>query len=647
MVIPLIELRGICKSYGGGESPRVDVLKNISLSITDGEFIAIVGASGSGKSTLMHILGCLDQPTDGQYRFAGKDINEFSADDLAALRREAFGFIFQSYHLIRSFDAQHNVAVPAIYAGLPAAHRAKRARQLLEQFGLGERLSHRPNQLSGGQQQRVSIARALMNGGSIILADEPTGALDSQSGADVMSLLATLSESGRTVIIVTHDREVAAKTRRIIEIQDGHIVSDSGSPASMRTDKNDFLNKIFAKKENAISPWIDWREIVGAAWRMLWDNRFRTALTLLGIVLGVASVIVMLAVGAGAQAQVMSKMAVFGTNRLYVTPGGESARGFGGILTARDAAIVRQLPNVAAAMPLQYTQVVLRAGNIDTATTLWAVTHEASKILNWKTTRGQFFTKDDERTLAPVMLLGKKVCERLFGQTDPIGRYVLVNNVPFQVIGELEEKGAVSGDADDDDLVLTPFSTGTRRVMGKEELSWISVLIADLNQAEQTQQIIESTLEAAHHVRDFRVYNKAASVRAQTETQQTLTLLLGLIAAVSLVVGGIGVMNIMLMAVKERTREIGIRIAVGARQRDILKQFLIEAILVTLLGGIVGTITGLAIGAALTLWDIPVIFSIRAVLAAFCCALLTGFISGFMPARQAAKLDPVLALASE
>src|SRR5262249_44597888 len=200
---PLIELSGVTKTYRTGEL-AVEVLHGIDLAIYPGEFVAIVGASGSGKSTLMNILGCLDRPTSGSYRFLGENVSGFERDELARLRREAFGFVFQSYNLIGAATATENVEVPAVYAGTPPAARYERARALLTKLGLGERLEHKPTQLSGGQQQRVSIARALMNGGQIILADEPTGALDSKSGAEVLALLEELSHQGHTVIVITH-----------------------------------------------------------------------------------------------------------------------------------------------------------------------------------------------------------------------------------------------------------------------------------------------------------------------------------------------------------------------------------------------------------------------------------------------------------
>jgi len=673
----LIDLRDIRKSYGGTDgSPATEVLRGVSLSIAEGEFVAIMGASGSGKSTLMNILGCLDRPTSGEYRYAGQDIATFSADELAWLRREAFGFVFQGYHLIRTLDALRNVEVPAVYAGGSARERESRARALLTRLGLDERMEHLPNQLSGGQQQRTSIARALMNGGQIILADEPTGALDSKSGAEVMVLLRELADAGHTIILITHDRDVARQARRIIEVRDGQVMADyavevantvpvaalaatgtgGGTAAATAVPPilasrpvagSDFTRRMQEGVAHTASAWADIREALISARRALAVNRFRTILTLLGIIIGVASVVVMMAIGAGTQAKVLEKMAVYGTNRMYVIPGSDNPRALGGTLTEADVAIVRRVPNVADAIPFLKGQVTLRAGNVDTSVSVWAVASHAPAILNWQPSRGLFFTTTDERELATVVVLGKKVRQRLYGERNPVGEYVLVNNVPFQVIGEMNEKGATTGDSDDDDVALIPFSTGSRRVLGTTNLSWISVLVDDVSKAGETEKLITEALTEAHHVQDFKTFNMAAVVQAQKETQQTLTLMLGLIAAVSLLVGGIGVMNIMLMTVRERTREIGIRMATGARQRDIQRQFLSEAVVVSLVGGVAGVVIGLAIGIALIALGAPVIFSIRAILGAFACALATGLIFGFMPARQAARLDPVVALAGE
>ncbi|WP_438274191.1 MacB family efflux pump subunit [Nitrobacter sp.] len=642
---PLIELTDLRKTYMSDETVAVEVLRGISLSIRAGEFVAIMGQSGSGKSTLMNVLGLLDKPTGGTYRFAGHDVAGLSRDELARLRRDAFGFVFQQYNLIPTVTAVENVEIPATYAGLARNIRHARAADLLARLGLADRVDHRPNQLSGGQQQRVSIARALMNGGSVILADEPTGALDSTTGAEVMALLAELAKEGHTVILITHDREVAGAAHRIVEIRDGMIMSDTGNgmsatPLGIEGDRD---------RDDGASIVSDMREALHAGGRALASNPFRTALTLLGIVIGVASVIALLAIGEGAKEKVLAQLSIYGANRMYVIPGGESSRGPGGRLLASDADIVRGVPNVAAAMPYLEGKVIVRAGNVDYPTSGVAITTDFPRILHWSVEHGVFFTRQDERSLATVAVIGSKLAARMFPDgSDPVRRTILVNNVPFQVIGVLSSKGALSGDSDDDDTIVFPFSTGSVRVFGKQELSWVSVLVDDLSRSEETATAITSTLEAAHRVRDFRVFNKAASIQAQDRTQNTLTLLLGFTAAISLLVGGIGVMNVMLMTVTERTREIGIRMATGARTADILRQFLTEAMMVSGVGGLAGACVGLLAGVgAAVIFEMPVIFSLVAVLGAVICAVLTGLVFGFMPALRAARLEPVAALARE
>ncbi len=642
VVPPLIELRDIGKTYATGGSVAVTVLRGLSLIIRSGEFVAIMGASGSGKSTLMNLLGLLDKPSRGQYFFAGEDVAALDRDALAQLRRDAFGFVFQHYNLIPMASARENVELPAIYAGLSATVRRARADGLLTRLGLGERLDHRPNQLSGGQQQRVSIARALMNGGRIILADEPTGALDSRSGAAVMALLKELAAEGHTVILITHDRSVAEAADRIIEIADGQITADTGSITSATALPTRFGD------DSTASLAMDVAEALKAARRALSANALRTALTLLGIIIGVASVIALMAIGEGSKQTVLDQLAIFGTNRLYVVPGNEVGRGPGGTLSAQDADLVRDVPNVAAAMPYLQGQVTVRYGHVDARTTATAVTTDYPRILNWPLRDGVFFTAQDERGLATVAVIGQKVARTLFPDgVGPVRKFILINNVPFQVIGVLSEKGAISGDADDDDTIAIPFSTGSQRIFGTPNLSWISVLVDDLGKAMQTSGDITTVLTAKHHIHDFTVYNKAASIAARSEAQNSLTLLLGFTAAISLLVGGIGVMNIMLMSVAERTREIGIRMTTGARTRDILRQFLTEALMLSGAGGLAGLLLGHLAGLAATLAGTRVIFTLHAAVAAVLCGMLTGLVFGFIPARRAARLEPVMALARE
>ncbi|MGL5997721.1 MAG: MacB family efflux pump subunit [Pseudomonas proteolytica] len=657
MLTPLIELRDIRKSYGGGDAPQVDVLRGIDLSIHAGEFVAIVGASGSGKSTLMNILGCLDRPTVGQYLFAGENVAQLDTDELAWLRREAFGFVFQGYHLIPSGSAQENVEMPAIYAGTPAAERHARAAALLARLGLAGRTGNRPHQLSGGQQQRVSIARALMNGGHIILADEPTGALDSHSGAEVMTLLDELASQGHVVILITHDREVAARAKRIIEIRDGLIISDTPNshdqPATEPNPKAlqavDLRQRLADGAEHNGAWKAELLDAVQAAWRVMWINRFRTALTLLGIIIGVASVVVMLAVGEGSKRQVMAQMGAFGSNILYVSGSAPNPRTPPGIITMNDVAAMAALPQVTRIMPVNGAEAGVRFGNVDHMAYVGGNDTNFPAIFNWPVVEGSYFTEADERAAATVAVIGKRVRDKLFKDLpSPIGQYILIENVPFQVIGVLAEKGASSGDKDSDDRIAIPYSAASIRLFGSYNPEYVVIAAADARKVHEAEKAIDQLLLRLHNgKRDFELTNNAAMIQAEARTQNTLSLMLGSIAAISLLVGGIGVMNIMLMTVRERTREIGIRMATGARQRDILRQFLTEAVMLTVVGGVAGIGLALLVGGALILSSVAVAFSLPAALGAFACALVTGVIFGFMPARKAARLDPVTALTSE
>ncbi|MFH1556680.1 MAG: MacB family efflux pump subunit [Pseudomonadota bacterium] len=656
---PLIELRGLRKVFMTSETVAVEVLRGLSLTIRAGEFVAIVGQSGSGKSTLMNILGLLDRSTGGSYLLNGRDVGSLDRDELAAHRREAFGFVFQQYNLITTITACENVEVPAAYAGAGPRQRRDRAAELLGQLGLGDRLHHRPGQLSGGQQQRVSIARALMNGGRIILADEPTGALDSATGAEVMALLQRLADDGHTIILITHDHQVASAARRIVEIKDGQIVSDSGchlEPAGAAVAEANLVGDAINAKPfplpgvaSAAPLLADIREAMRSGARALGANPFRTALTLLGIIIGVASVVALMAIGEGARQDVLARMATFGSNRMYIIPGGESSRGPGGRLLPSDVPYVRSVPNVAAAMPYLTGKVTVRAGNVDYPTHGVAVSTDFPRILSWPVERGVLFTLADEQARATVALIGTKLASRMFPDgADPVRRSILVDGVPFQVIGVLAPKGSGGAGSDEDDTVIFPYPTGAARVFGKEELSWISVLIDDIDAATETEADVTRVLERAHGVRDFRVFNQAANIEAQSRTQDTMTLLLGSTAAISLLVGGIGVMNVMLMTVTERTREIGIRMATGARTADILRQFLTEAIMVAGVGGLVGAMLGIAAGAVVAFgFGTPVIFTGFALIGSVATAILTGLVFGFMPARRAARLEPVTALARE
>ena len=715
----LIELREVRKRFGGRDGvPEVEILHGIDLRIRAGEYVAIVGASGSGKTTLMNILGCLDRPSSGEYLFQGEAVSGLDDDALAALRREVFGFVFQGYHLIGTSSALDNVAMPARYAGVSEQARHERAAALLSRLGLAERLQYLPHQLSGGQQQRVSIARALVNGGRVILADEPTGALDSTSGEQVMQQLDELAAAGHTLILITHDPAVAARARRITSMADGRIVGDVTAPVDGKVhplpetgravaDDSLPVRHADAPVQHADAPvrkdgapcaeapaevpadapteapadlpplrgrgrepapaghpaqdlpvlrgrgrlplLADLPEILRSAWRVMRLNRLRTGLTLLGIIIGVASVIVMLAVGQGSQEKVLAEMQTFGLRTIYIFREWLSDTQQARALSMADVAAVQQVPNVEQASPvIDQNGIIVRHGNRTLRTNLSATTRHFAQALNWPVSQGTLLETEDEHDLRKVVLLGERVRQALFGaHGQAVGQEILVGNVPFRVIGVMAPKPAPFPGDDVNNQVIVPVGAAAVRLVGSMELSRINVVIRDMRHAAETEAAIVKTLTARHGRKDFSILNQAQAVQQLAQANRTLTLMLGLIAAISLLVGGIGVMNVMLMTVRERTREIGIRMATGARQADILRQFLVEAMLLTGLGGTVGVSGGLLTGLGLKALGIPMAFSTLAAAVAFGCAVATGMIFGFMPARQAARLDPVRALAGE
>ncbi len=641
----LIRLTGVHKIFRAGETD-VHALDGVSLTIREGDFVAIVGQSGSGKSTLMNIIGCLDRPTSGRYEVAGRDVASLDGDGLAALRLATFGFVFQRYNLLATATAEENVEIPAIYAGTARRARLDRARSLLWRLGVLDRSSHRPGQLSGGQQQRVSIARALMNDPLVILADEPTGALDSASGNEVLCLLEKLNEEGRTVILITHDHQVAARARRIIQIHDGRIVNDTGAAQAGSVGDETAL-PLPSPRGSFLA---DLAEAVKMALRSLRANLFRTSLTLLGVVIGVAAVIAMMAIGDGSKKKVMDSIQAMGTNLLLIVPGAPGVRpsGDNASLLPADAAAVAELANVTAVVPSRSSSATLRFGNLDYRSQIEGVWPGFPVARDWPLAEGVFFTDDDVKTYAPVAVIGQTVAANLFpGGASPIGRYVLIKNVPFQVIGVLAAKGASPFGRDQDDVVLVPLSTGLMRVFGQSFVNSIVVRVDDVGAIDATQEAIRTLLMTRHGSEDFRTRSTASVLETAEATQNSLTILLGSVALISLLVGGIGVMNIMLVNVTERTREIGVRMATGARMLNILLQFNTEAVVVCSIGGVLGVIVGLATAALAQAFGVSVVYTTLPPALAFACAFATGMVFGFLPARKAARLDPVVALSSE
>ena len=647
MADALLELHGVSRAYRSAAG-EVVVLKDVSLRIEAGEFIAIIGPSGSGKSTLMNILGCLDRPSEGSYRVQGAATEQMSQDELAHLRREHFGFIFQRYNLMENLSATENVALPAVYAGVDADARTTRARMLLETLGLGERTTNRPSQLSGGQQQRVSIARSLMNGGAIVLADEPTGALDHASGRQVMAELKRLHAQGHTVILVTHDAAIAAHASRVIEIADGQVVSDRGmgDPAVARSAAVPERRPEPATERRARLDAI--REAARMAVRSMLAHRLRTLLTMLGIIIGVAAVVTVVALGKGAQAQVESQINELGASTLDIFPGadfGDPRSAEIESLVVDDADHLAALSYVDSVSPNLSGSVAALQGNRRANTQVLGVGADLPRVRGLRLKAGRFFTDAEVEAHRAVGVVDQKAAKALFSG-NPIGGTVLLGGMPVEVIGVVGPNAFAGGATP---TVYVPYTSASSRLLGSQRLESITVRVRDDVPTTAAEASLGAELQRLHGRRDFFIYNADQIRKAVMKSSQTMAALVSAIAAVALVVGGVGVMNIMLVSVKERVREIGVRLAVGARQGDILRQFLIEAVLICLFGGVLGVLFALAVGALSSLLSlgVPFLFTPGPVIAALACSSAIGLGFGYFPARSAAQLDPIQALAAE
>ena len=647
----LIELRGVGRDYPSG-SGTVAALRDIDLRIGAGEMVAIVGQSGSGKSTLMNILGCLDRPTAGHYSMNGNDVGGMSADALATLRREHFGFVFQRYQLLDNVSALGNVEIPAVYAGVGARTRHERARELLERLGVGARADHTPGQLSGGQQQRVSIARALMNGGEVILADEPTGALDRQSGQEVMAILKALHAQGHAIILVTHDPQVAANADRVIELSDGRIVRDertappAPSPAAVPAPRTWERTHALANVLGRLA------EATHMAARAMAAHRLRTLLTMLGIIIGISSVVVIGALGAGSQERLQGELNALGTDTIALYPGD----GLGDPQAARilslvigDAQALERLPYVDAVTPGYAADVNLRRGNATVGATVNGVGDAYFRVHGTAFAAGDSFNRHDVDTQSPVAVIDDNVRKALFKDgRDPLGQVLLLGSVPVQVVGVTVKEHGLFQEAHGLQVWM-PYTAATTRLIGQVPLREINVRIKGDASMAAAEAGITRLLSRRHGRKDFFALRSDAIRKQLDTTTSTITLLISSIALIALVVGGIGVMNIMLVSVTERTREIGVRMAVGARQADILRQFLIEAVLVCLVGGALGLGLALLAGGVFNSLDLGIrmIFSGTSIVGAFLVSSMIGVVFGFVPARNAARLDPAVALARE
>ena len=702
---PVLKVENVSRTFTLGDV-EVHALRGINLTVEPGEFVAIMGSSGSGKSTLMAILGCLDWPTSGHYYFEGLDVAALSEPDLARIRSERLGFVFQSFNLLARTSAIENVSLPLYYAASGPAHRTERlarARAALRLLGLGDRERNTPGQLSGGQQQRVAIARALINAPSLLLADEPTGNLDTKTSHEIMETLVSLNrEQGVTIIVVTHETDIAAYADRVVTMRDGEIVSDErvtkagrslAAPGlATKTEYASLFRLSEARAASGIPPaslWAFGLMILFTAAHTIGRNKMRSALTMLGVFIGVAALIVMVAVGEGANQAVRKQIESLGTNVVVIRPGavttGGIRAGFGSAstLTVEDArAIDREDPAVAQVGYLIRQQGQVQYVNRNWTTTIQGVSANYPPITNWRIAAGRAITSDDESKAELVGVIGQTVYSQLFSPGEnPIGAFIQVKSVPLRVIGVLAAKGQSPFGQDQDDVLMVPFSTAERKVLGvaaptqqQTPINWLypsppnpynlqarltgfvnMVYVQAVNPHEVQTAIRQATetLMRRHRIKpgdigDFDVRNLSQYVETAESSSRIMALLLSAVASISLLVGGIGIMNILLVSVTERTREIGLRMAIGARRLHVLLQFLAEAIFLSVSGGLAGIVMGIVFSAGISIifgWPAP--FSAAAVAGGFLFAAAVGVFFGYYPARKAARLDPIEALRYE
>jgi len=657
---PLIQLRGARKTYTMGQH-QVHALNGVDLDVQRGEFAAIVGASGSGKSTLMHMLGCLDRLTTGSYFLAGDDMSTADDTQLSEIRNRRIGFVFQQFNLLPNLTVLENIALPLAYSGLSLSERLEKAKQMAEKVGLGERTHHKPNELSGGQCQRVAIARALIHSPEVLFADEPTGALDSKTGQEILGLLDELHEQGHTILLVTHDPRVADHARRKITLSDGNILSDERRP-----DAKDLRHSDPEPIENKGHLGIYDMVRMGLREGLL-AHKLRTSLTMLGVIIGVASVIAMSSFSEGSKLKQANQIRALGANlirivdrRLENQPLHQArARGSMG-LTREDATVLlHAMPDITAVAKARDLNVEVLQGRTPLANArVRGVAGNYLTVNNLNLSAGNDFHPEDDLRQERVAIVGSGLVPENQAADKLLGESVALGGQPFRIIGvlankfvdttELEAVGANDSNHD----VLVPLGSIVNRFTFqplRSELDEIQVQLADEDRLSEAGRSIRRILDVRHHgVEDYELIIPLDLLKSKQQSQKLLDILSLSISAISLLVGGIGIMNIMLASVTERLKEIGIRRAIGARKIDIRRQFLVESIIISMVGGLAGVLLAvLGVSIASRPLAFPIVFDPWIVGIAFGASFGTGLLFGAYPAIQASNQNLVEILSRE
>ena len=644
----LIELEGVGRAFAGEAGADARALADVSLTIEAGEFVCVAGPSGAGKSTLLHILGCLDRPTEGVYRFAGEDVGGLDADALAGLRRDAFGFVFQAFNLLPERTARANALLPARYAGLSRRAARARADELLESLHVAHRADHRADALSGGERQRVAVARALMNDPQVLLADEPTGALDSAQGAEVLSALRGLAARGHAVVVASHDRAVAEAAGRRVELRDGRVVSDSGPAAAVGGRKGEGP----VSQGRGPRPWAAAWMAASSAFGALRHRPVLAGLVLLGVALGAWAFVATLSLAAGAYDESTATIGRMGADEIKIGATPQFSP------TAQDYAAMRDLPNIRHVEMSELRRLDMRRGaevvpGVDVFGTE-ALQLPQFQFMEYAVASGAHLAPADVAAGARVVVIGALLGRRLFPDgADAVGETVLVGGQPFVVKGVLAPHPILTRQRGLDHglpQAYVPFGALGSLFPKPDERIFGQVRVEDAARVWETAEAIRDLFirRRGPPAEQSLIMPQAMLVEPYRQLVRARVTLMGGLATVALLAGGFGVMAVMLASVSRRTREIGLRLAVGARQRDVLWQFLAEAAVLTASGGVAGTLLGFATGALVAkVAGTPVAHAAWFAPAAAGCAVAVGLVVGVLPARRAARVDPVVALASE